>query len=108
MLGVHSGFYAYTIGQRQGLGVGAIKPLYVCQIRPEKNEIVVGPREALFTTTLTAEDFNWIGPLPEEKRLRVQAQIRHRHEPADGTLTITSPSPRPILSILNLINRNGL
>jgi len=91
VLGVHSGFYAYTIGQRHGLGVGSREPLYVCQIRPEKNEIVVGPREALFTTTLTAEDFNWIGALPEEKRIRVQAQIRYRHEPADGTLTIISP-----------------
>lgn len=91
VLGVHSGFYAYTIGQRHGLGVGSREPLYVCQIRPETNEIVVGPREALFTTTLTAEDFNWIGIRPNKKTLRVQAQIRYRHEPADGTLTIISP-----------------
>jgi len=91
VLGIHSGTYAYTIGQRQGLGIGAKEPLYVCQIRPGTNEIVVGPREALFTTTLTAEDFNWIGALPEEKKIRVQAQIRYRHEPADGTLTIISP-----------------
>jgi tRNA-specific 2-thiouridylase len=91
VLGAHSGTYAYTIGQRQGLGIGAKEPLYVCQIRPETNTIVVGPKEALFTSTLTAEDFNWIGIRRGEKTLRVQAQIRYRHEPADGTLTIISP-----------------
>jgi len=91
VLGVHSGTYAYTIGQRHGLGIGAKEPLYVCQIRPETNTVVVGPREALFTSTITAEDFNWIGAMPEEKKIRVQAQIRYRHEPADGTLTIISP-----------------
>jgi len=91
VLGVHSGTYAYTIGQRQGLGISSREPLYVCQIRPDTNEIVVGTREALYTTTLTAEDFNWVGALPEEKKIRVQAQIRYRHEPADGTLTIISP-----------------
>jgi tRNA-specific 2-thiouridylase len=91
VLGVHSGTYAYTIGQRQGLGIGAKEPLYVCQIRPETNVIVVGPKKALFTSTLTAVDFNWIGIRREEKMLRVQAQIRYRHEPADGTLTVISP-----------------
>ncbi|MBW2006396.1 MAG: tRNA 2-thiouridine(34) synthase MnmA [Deltaproteobacteria bacterium] len=91
VLGVHSGTYAYTIGQRQGLGISSREPLYVCQIRPETNEIVVGTREALFTATLTAEEFNWIGIPRGEPKLRVQAQIRYRHEPADGTLTIISP-----------------
>jgi len=90
-LGAHSGTYAYTIGQRHGLGIGAKEPLYVCQIRPETNTIVVGPKEALFGSTLMAEDFNWIGIRQGKKTLRVQAQIRYRHEPADGTLTIISP-----------------
>ncbi len=92
VLGVHSGTYAYTIGQRQGLGIGSREPLYVCQIRPETNEIVVGPREALFTKTLIAEDFNWIRTKPSKKRIRVQAQIRYRHKAADGMLTIISPN----------------
>jgi len=91
VLGVHSGIYAYTIGQRQGLGIGAKEPLYVCQIKPETNTIVVGPRKALFSSSLTAVDFNWIGIRRVEKTLRVQAQIRYRHEPAYGTLTIISP-----------------
>ena len=92
VVGVHSGSYAYTIGQRHGLGIGSREPLYVCQIRPETNEIVVGTREVLFAETLTAEDFNWIEALPGKKKIRVQAQIRYRHEQADGTLSIISPN----------------
>lgn len=90
VLGVHAGTYAFTIGQRQGLGISAREPLYVCQIRPERGEIVVGPKEALYETTLTAKDFIWIGDRQEKKTRRVQGQIRYRHEPADGTLTIIS------------------
>lgn len=92
ILGVHTGIYAYTIGQRHGLGIASRKPFYVSQIRPETNEVVVGPKEALFTKTLTAEDFNWIVAQPDENRIRVQAQIRYRHKAADGTLTCISPS----------------
>ena len=91
VLGVHSGTFSYTIGQRHGLGIGSTEPLYVCKIRPERNEIVVGTKEALYSSTLTAEDFHWIGDYQENKTRRVQAQIRYRHEPADGTLTIISP-----------------
>jgi len=42
VLGQHDGFWNYTIGQRKGLGVAAEHPLYVIDIRPERNEVVVG------------------------------------------------------------------
>ncbi len=88
VLGVHSGTYAYTIGQRQGLGIASREPLYVCQIRPEANEVAVAPRDALFSRALTAGEFTWIGDPPVKGRLKVEAQIRYRHEPAPGTLTV--------------------
>jgi tRNA-specific 2-thiouridylase len=90
VLGVHSGTFAYTIGQRHGIGVASGEPLYVCEIKPERNEIVVAPRERLFSTSLTAEEFHWIGHQPDKKEIRVQAQIRYRHEPADAVLTMFS------------------
>ena len=90
VLGVHSGTFAYTIGQRHGLGIASREPLYVCQIQPEKNEIVVAPRERLFSRSLLTEDFHWIGPPPDKTTIRVQAQIRYRHEPADAMLTMLS------------------
>ena len=42
ILGKHNGFWNYTIGQRKGLGVSSSRPLYVVDIRPEKNEVIVG------------------------------------------------------------------
>lgn len=90
ILGSHSGTYGYTIGQRHGLGIASSQPLYVYQIRTETNEVVVGPRETLFTTMLTAEDFSWLGTVPDKKRLKIEARIRYRHDPAPGMLTILS------------------
>jgi tRNA-specific 2-thiouridylase len=88
VLGVHPGTYAYTVGQRHGLGIASREPLYVCQIRPETNEVVVAPREGLFSSLVTAGEFTWIGKPPVKRKLRVEAQIRYRHEPAPGTLTV--------------------
>lgn len=90
VLGSHRGTHAYTIGQRHGLGIASREPLYVCQIRPETNEIVVTPRQGLFSRRLIAEDFHWIGPAPDARAIRVQAQIRYRHAPAEGTLKVLS------------------
>ncbi|MCX5773793.1 MAG: tRNA 2-thiouridine(34) synthase MnmA [Fusobacteria bacterium] len=43
ILGTHNGFQQYTVGQRKGLNLNFSKPLFVLEIHPEKNEIVVGP-----------------------------------------------------------------
>ncbi len=43
VLGRHRGFWRYTPGQRRGLGVAAAQPLYVLAVRPEKNQVVIGP-----------------------------------------------------------------
>jgi tRNA-specific 2-thiouridylase len=91
ILGSHTGSYGYTIGQRHGLGIVSSQPLYVYQVRAETNEVVVAPRETLFSSMLTAQDFSWIGAVPHKKRLKIEARIRYRHAPARGTLIILSP-----------------
>ena len=49
VLGMHKGITHYTIGQRKGLGLAMGHPVFVCEIRPETNEVVIGenddPRE---------------------------------------------------------------
>ncbi len=90
ILGVHSGTHGYTIGQRHGLGIASTEPLYVYEIRPETQEVVVGPREMLYSKTLCADDYTWVGTRPSETQVRVEAQIRYRHKPASGTLTVVS------------------
>ncbi len=75
ILGTHKGYYCYTIGQRRGLGVSAPHSLYVVEIRPRKNEVVLGSNEDLFHSHLTADYFNWIEPVgPDEI---IKARIRY-------------------------------
>jgi tRNA-specific 2-thiouridylase len=83
-IGEHAGVHRYTVGQRKGLGVAAPAPLYVLKLEADSGTVVVGPREALERTTLTASGVNWISCDAPEEWTRVEAQIRHRHQPAAG------------------------
>jgi tRNA-uridine 2-sulfurtransferase len=62
--GQHNGIRGYTIGQRQGIGVGGFdKPMYVTAIDRERNEIIIGPREELARNTIILERVNWLLPV---------------------------------------------
>ena len=61
ILGRHPGVSRYTIGQRRGLNVAVGEPLFVAGLNAERNEVVVGPRQALETTWLHLRDTNWLG-----------------------------------------------
>ena len=45
LIGRHKGIIHYTVGQRKGLGLALGYPVFVLEIRPETNEIVVGSNE---------------------------------------------------------------
>jgi tRNA-specific 2-thiouridylase len=81
-IGTHGGVHRFTIGQRKGLRLSSHEPLYVLAIEPGDSTVVVGPREALERSTLTASRVNWIAGEPCEDWTPVTAQIRHRHRPA--------------------------
>ena len=79
VVGKHGGAFAYTLGQRKGLGLAMGAPVYVCGKDMERNTVTVGPNEALFSDTLIAEDWNWL-PFPAlDKPIRVTAKARYRH-----------------------------
>src|SRR6187397_1374141 len=61
VLGRHDGIIHYTVGQRKGLGIAAREPLYVLRLEAATRRVVVGPRSALATRTITLTDVNWIG-----------------------------------------------
>ena len=82
VLGTHAGVHRYTIGQRKGLGLSTVEPLYVLAIKPESAEVVVGARNSLGRTQLTASQVNWISSSAPAEWRRVSAQIRHRHTAA--------------------------
>jgi tRNA-uridine 2-sulfurtransferase len=53
VLGRHDGHHRFTVGQRRGLGVAAGAPMYVLDKDPAANRVIVGPRSALRTTSVT-------------------------------------------------------
>jgi tRNA-uridine 2-sulfurtransferase len=83
-LGEHAGVHRFTVGQRKGLGIAAEAPLYVLKLDSGTATVVVGAREALEQTKLTASEVNWISADAPPDWLGVEAQIRHRHTPAPG------------------------
>ncbi len=66
VMGRHKGISRYTIGQRRGLGIGHSRPLYVYDIRPESNTVVVGEAGAKSAAVVSAKGFHCINP---EERL---------------------------------------
>ena len=58
VLGVHNGIVNFTIGQRRGIKIAAKDPLYVVNIDPKKNEIIVGPKIELLKKDIILRDLN--------------------------------------------------
>jgi tRNA-uridine 2-sulfurtransferase len=86
-LGEHSGIHRYTIGQRRGLGIAHASPLYVLEIRPEDNTVVVGTRSLLSRQHCRVARMNWISIPALVEPLHVRAKIRSRHPAAPATIT---------------------
>lgn len=78
VLGRHKGLVCYTIGQRKGLGISAAYPLYVVKLDTEKNQVVLGKNEDLFSRDVYVEDVNWIGPEELPETFRCAAKVRYR------------------------------
>ena len=89
IIGKHNGSILYTIGQRQGLGIGGIKdkdelPWYVYGKNIRKNEIYVCQgvdNQLLYTENISLNKIHWINTLKDFKNLDCSVQIRHRHKP---------------------------
>jgi tRNA-specific 2-thiouridylase len=79
VLAQHRGIHNFTVGQRKGLGVAVGSPLYVVQLEPEKNRVVVGPEQELFQRKFVVRDVNWIRTVQEGEALPAHVKIRHNH-----------------------------
>lgn len=86
IIGTHEGLAFYTIGQREGLGIGGGTPYYVVEKRTVTNDLVVASNyyPSLYRSELTASRLNWF-----EKPMiphACQARIRYRQELQDCEL----------------------
>ncbi len=93
ILGRHKGIIHYTIGQRRGLGVSGGRPLYVKEIRPEDNTVVLADDCGLYERTAIATDFNWIALEAPVSPIRVQARARY-HQPEQAATATVLPDGR--------------
>lgn len=75
-IGQHKGLINYTIGQREGLGLGGPKAYYVINLDCEKNILVVGEEKDLYRKELVASGLNWLCEFENQK---IQAKIRYGH-----------------------------
>ncbi len=87
VLGEHKGIIRYTIGQRKGLGLSLKEPMYVMNINPIDNTVMLGTNDDLFTTELIAGDVNWISIENLTEPMHVNAKVRYRHTEAPATVT---------------------
>lgn len=102
ILGQHEGITHYTIGQRRGLRLPAKSRIYVLQICPDTNQVVLGSNEELFSRNLTAGEVNLISCDSLKEPVRVSAKIRYKHveQPAlawqteDGKLHVRFDEPQ--------------
>jgi len=87
VLGHHDGIEFYTIGQRRGLGLTTAKPVYVVELDPATNRVVVGDESALERDEFTAERCNWHPFAQPAGPLEVLAKIRYNHPGTPATVT---------------------
>ncbi|NWG86124.1 MAG: tRNA 2-thiouridine(34) synthase MnmA [Hydrogenophilaceae bacterium] len=98
VIGEHLGLMYYTLGQRQGLGIGGVKgaeegvPWFVAGKDLEKNELIVvqgHEHPLLLSSELSAHDLSWVGPAPEAGRC-YGAKTRYRQQDAACTVEAVS------------------
>lgn len=97
-IGQHDGLMFYTIGQRQGLGIGGLKqteltPWYVADKALDRNALIVvqgRDHPALYSTTLICEQLHWVNTQPPTFPFTCTAKIRYRQLEAPCNVMLDS------------------
>ena len=105
VLGQHKGIHHYTIGQRRGLNLPAAHRLFVSEIRPEDNSVVLSDGSDLMAEAVWGEDWNPLAPVAPGQAVTVRLRHSKTETPArfypqeDGSVRLTlqagsrAPSP---------------
>lgn len=101
VLGTHKGIIHYTIGQRRGIGIGGgvsenNAPFFVIGVDAARNEVIVGPKEALARDVIFVRDCNWLMPEISEG-INVDLKFRSMMKPVKATLKTANDNTAQIL-----------
>ena len=80
VLGKHKGITHYTIGQRKGLGLSMGEQVFVSELRPKTNQVVVGEETQVFKKELLCDHLNFMGMEDLEEPRKVWAKVRYAHK----------------------------
>ena len=100
VVGGHTGYAGFTVGQRKGLGGGFKEPMFVLEILPDAREVVVGTQDELYQDTVVVEELNWLAT-PPHIGTDILVQLRYRAVPTlarvkalDDKLVLALSEPR--------------
>lgn len=91
VLGRHKGIHHYTLGQRRGLGIPAEHRLFVSELRPAENQVVLSDGTDLMADRVWGTDWNPLAPLAEGETVTVR--LRHSKTETPARLTLTAEGP---------------
>lgn len=86
-IGKHKGIIHYTVGQRKGLNLALGHPAYVTQIIPDKNQVVIGTNEDVFSSGLIADLVNFMPFDTLEEPIEVYAKVRYSAQTAKARVS---------------------
>lgn len=99
VIGRHKGIWAYTIGKRKGLGLSGFKePMYVVGIDAPQNRVIIGPKAALYSSALTADQMSWTRGQAPAASFKAHIKIRNLHHAAPASVTV-SPDGKSIRAV---------
>ena len=98
VLGKHNGLFNYTIGQRKGLGIAYKYPLYVIGFNGDRNEVIVGPNDRLFTNRMICKFYNFLDDTIH-KELKAEGKIRYAANPSPCTARILDDDTMEVIFV---------
>jgi len=87
VVGQHIGYPYFTIGQRRGLGIALGKPMFVIQILPESNSVVLGEEHELERSQAFVKNINLVKYASLDEPMEAITKIRYKDAGAISTLT---------------------
>ena len=80
VIGRHKGIINYTIGQHKHLGKAFGEKRYVCRIDADKNQVVLGRNEDVFSSYAKVSDVNWISGEAPSEDIRCRVRVRYKQK----------------------------